>query len=447
MSEYRALEARFSDPEQRARLITQEFENRISRFTEKRRDGNLTWNDIYSFELLLTDIRPVLSLRGKIMALRSDYRAVAGQAEYDEYMASKPTQLQNPPDPAEPPDATTDDLVKLMREDLKDLLGRLYLQYSILPVREAQLKRLTIWAAVLCGVFLVILLAFVISMYMGSDDGNASTNDNRNTSANDNKSALTNRERPRLPSLSLFVVLCAGAMGGFVSALQRTQTSTHEGDSIYNLSMLYHGSYAVFVAPLTGAIFAILLYLMFTGRVLEGRFFPQMYTPPPTFATPTPTPTPTPTTNANSNTNAGSNAATAAASFANPTQTPAAPTPSPAGVRRPAAAATTSTTPAPQPTVSPTDNTNNPAANSVRTDAAASNTNANTSPASTPTPQQKPTQSLGIKIFLKDSGPAGGEDYALLVIWSFIAGFAERFVPDALNRLVAGKQTDTKAKS
>jgi vacuolar-type H+-ATPase subunit I/STV1 len=50
------------------------------------------------------------------------------------------------------------------------------------------------------------------------------------------------------------------------------------------------------------------------------------------------------------------------------------------------------------------------------------------------------TQKIGIlqiKDFLKETGPKDGVSFALLIIWSFIAGFAERLVPDTLNRLVA----------
>ena len=50
------------------------------------------------------------------------------------------------------------------------------------------------------------------------------------------------------------------------------------------------------------------------------------------------------------------------------------------------------------------------------------------------------TQRTGIlhaKDFIKQTGPKNGVSFALLMIWSFIAGFAERLVPDTLNRLVA----------
>jgi hypothetical protein len=47
------------------------------------------------------------------------------------------------------------------------------------------------------------------------------------------------------------------------------------------------------------------------------------------------------------------------------------------------------------------------------------------------------TPTLRIKQFLSETGPVDGVAYALLIIWSFMAGFAERLVPDTLNRLVA----------
>lgn len=38
--------------------------------------------------------------------------------------------------------------------------------------------------------------------------------------------------------------------------------------------------------------------------------------------------------------------------------------------------------------------------------------------------------------FLKETGPASTADYGKLLVWVFIAGFAERFVPDILDRFV-----------
>lgn len=439
-----------------ARRMLRAAKPEVEKLNKKRKDETLDWNDLYYIEMILADARPVGSLRGKVLSLRHDYRSVAGQVEYDEYLASKPKNLLDPPDPRNPPDANAN-YELLLRDDLKDLLGRLFKRYAFLPVRESRLKRLTIWASLLCGLFLIALIVVILSMYRKPVDQSAEANPNaaRTTQsdargnsddedANSAQSAAVQSKRwSPLPSIALFVVFVSGAMGGFLSALQRIQSSPTEGDSIYNLSMLYHGSYAVFVAPLTGAIFAALLYFMFAGHILEGRFFPKLYTPPAATAAPTPSPTPGATATEQTPVKPASASGTPAPTH---TAVPTAATPAPnVNASAPANAGTNTNT----------GNVNAVGANVGNVNAGNTNgaggMNANTgvkpAPASgaAASPAPSPVSSLRVKEFLYDSGPAGGEDYALLIIWCFIAGFAERFVPDSLNRLVSGNQAGGQA--
>jgi len=52
----------------------------------------------------------------------------------------------------------------------------------------------------------------------------------------------------------------------------------------------------------------------------------------------------------------------------------------------------------------------------------------------------------GFGNFIRNLQPATGIDWGKLLVWSFIAGFAERFVPDTLDRLIArSEQTRNKA--
>src|SRR5215467_4227593 len=48
--------------------------------------------------------------------------------------------------------------------------------------------------------------------------------------------------------------------------------------------------------------------------------------------------------------------------------------------------------------------------------------------------------------FLRQGKPANPADYAKLIVWCFLAGFAERFVPDTLSRLVSRTEGDKKPK-
>src|SRR5688572_25659208 len=83
-SEYRALKSRIDDADAIKLLDS---------IHERRDKCELTWSDIYTFDLALIDWRPLENLVRKAYDARSKYRSVAGQKEYDEYLASKPPDL------------------------------------------------------------------------------------------------------------------------------------------------------------------------------------------------------------------------------------------------------------------------------------------------------------------------------------------------------------------
>ncbi len=382
-SEYLTVRARLAGSGNQAEV---EFAESLP---AKRENGTLSWSDLYHFQLILAEVLPAEQLRTKIRRLRYDYRSVAGEKEFDEYMASKPPDLQSPPQLSD--DHSEAYYEKILRDDLKDLLGLMYLEYAILPVREERLTELTWIAARLCLISLIILLAILAVLYIVPLVEVIYTTKG---TVFDKFNALGSSDK--LSALTVFVVVISGAMGGFVSALQRIQSPPTEGDSLYNLSLLFHGAYSIFVAPISGAIFAIILYLLFTSGTLMGTFFPTIYSPTGKF------------------TNGSEEKAENGGRKPTPTPTPS-PVDSPTPEVTPSLATLTTPETVGSPTPSPTKSPAQPS----------------------PTPQPVPEQGINVFDFLARSGPGSGKDYALLIVWCFIAGFAERFVPDALDRLIS----------
>lgn len=344
-SEYMTLKSRIKD-EQMIKLLDSLHEKRVK--------NELTWSDIYTFDLALIDWSPLENLVRKAYDARSKYRSIAGQKEYDEYLASKPPDLtailvkpealnleepgtsppDSPPETHEPDIPASAEMVqRLLKADIRYLLNKFYLYYAMLPMREGLREQLTKRAVrmtlIILGIIILLALISLGGLKIFSSDKFKQIFD------------VTG-----VFGLTVGTVACAGIIGGCVSMLQRIQSAPTEGDALFNLAALTNGWIGLSLSPLYGAIFASLLFILFAGGILKGSVFPTIET-------------------------AGAKVEQTAPGEATPTATPP-----PQGV-------------------------------------------------------------LKAEDFLKQTGPKDGVSFALLMIWSFIAGFAERLVPDTLNRLVA----------
>lgn len=355
---------------------------RVHGIVQKRKSGELRWSDVYGFDLLLVELLPVRDLLKKAHDMRAKYRSVAGQRDYDAYIASRPPDLTLLPDkdqtgaqgdaarlitsppggaawsfrrwsvqddaarfitsppvitspPALPVDWDAPSQIESWRADIRYLLGQFYLYYTLLPYREEYRDEITRRARNLTYVF---LLAFGLVVILTSAEA---------------------RLPFRVPTL--LVVILTGIIGGCVSMLQRIQSAPSEGDALFNLAALTSGWKGMSLSPLYGAIFAMLFYMLFAGGIVKGVVFPEIKSP---------------------------QSLASDSLIEKPNATP----------------------------------------------------NANASPAATPTPENETRPPSTFWRFTDGTYPISGKDYALLIIWSFLAGFLERLVPDALNRLVTKNQ-------
>src|SRR5689334_12043838 len=345
-SEYLALKPKINEPQVIALLDS---------LHDKRVTCQLTWSDIYTFDLALVDERPLENLIRKAFDARSKYRSIAGQKEYDEYLASKPPDLTailikpgalrsgaeqelitsppvifSPPvEPALPGTAELEIVQRILRADIRYLLGKFYLYYAMLPMREGlreQLTKRAFWWTV--GILVVIGILALASL------------GGLKIFASDKFTQVFNVTA--VFGITVASVACAGIVGGCVSMLQRIQSAPTDGDALFNLAALTNGWRGLSLSPLYGAIFALLLFVLFAAGILRGSVFPKIET-------------------VGSETTAPASTETAANPSASPTPIP--------------------------------------------------------TPAATP-----PSRVLQVNDFLKETGPKDGVSFALVLVWSFIAG-------------------------
>src|SRR5689334_19968500 len=289
-SEYLALKPKINEPQVIALLDS---------LHDKRVTCQLTWSDIYTFDLTLIDERPLENLIRKAFDARTKYRTIAGQKEYDEYLASKPPDLTailikpgalnpeheevitSPPHilspPAEPPaepqipgGAELEIVQRILRADIRYLLSKFYLYYAMLPMREGLREQLTTRAVRMTKWILGIILLLIAISFGGST---LLRHFKVNGEFFDAISDLMGAFGPMIGSVAL-----AGVIGGCISMLQRIQSAPSEGDALFNLAALTNGWRGLSLSPLYGGIFASVLFILFAAGLLKGAAFPAIET-------------------------------------------------------------------------------------------------------------------------------------------------------------------------
>jgi hypothetical protein len=309
-----------------------------------------TCADLFELEICVVRLQPEAELRRRAWALRSKYRDLAGKEEYDAYLAS------NPPNPNDAP-------IDILRADIEQVLSEFHWIYAFRPVRDQ--VRDALGRVVFLFTLTLVLIACGIAAYGWRD---ASAIDHQNSNSTKSGDGI-----PVLP-----IVIAMGMIGGYVSLQRRIQAVPSTGDPIVSLAELSNSRFSIFLAPISGAVFASVLYLIFIGGLVKGPLFPTVSTAPGSCED----------LSRNDNSGAQTNSALA------PAQTV------------------------------PSNSTNEVEKQSSD----------NQKPAEKAPPCAK---TLNFDEFVKHTGPASGEAFAVLLVWSFIAGFAERFVPDTLDRLIA----------
>jgi hypothetical protein len=200
------------------------------------RPDDLTWGDVFLLENINFSLMSPDLVDRSAWILRERFREIACPSIYEKYVGS-----------AIPKETDTPAKLSLLRADLARVLDVLHWYYSLIPMRERIRRSLTIDCIAMVVAYTVALALCLAWCHYH----------------NTNFLAM------------LACVLYCGIIGGFVSSQRRMQSIPSEGDPLIDVFGFDNAGYYLWLSPLLGAIFAVVLTLMFIAGVLKGSAFPD----------------------------------------------------------------------------------------------------------------------------------------------------------------------------
>lgn len=202
----------------------------------RERPDDLTWGDVFLLESLVFALQPPEVIERSAWILRERFREISCASFFGRYTSS-----------TIPHDCDTDQKRSLLKADLTRILDILHWYYSLIPIRERIRKSLTVTCIVLVCVYTSVL-AFIL---------------------------MWCRWHSYSYLAVLVLVVYSGVIGGFVSSQRRMQGLPTDGDPLISIFGLDNAGYYLWLSPLLGAIFAVVLMMMFVGGMLKGAIFPE----------------------------------------------------------------------------------------------------------------------------------------------------------------------------
>jgi hypothetical protein len=228
---------------------------------EKAKDPNaLTWGDVFRLESIVVKLQPPDALQRNVWIVRERFREISSPTVYKAYIASNPpTQI----------DSTQN--VTLLRADLSRLVDVLHWYYALIPDRERLRKHLTLRCAKsITHYTFILLVALLLCLHEPHLNASFPFFHFSMGAGNIHSTAAT-----------AICVVYWGIIGGFVSSQRRMQNIPSDGDPLISVLGLDDARYYLWLSPLLGAVFAVILAWMFMGSIITGSIFPAFNVPKP----------------------------------------------------------------------------------------------------------------------------------------------------------------------